>query len=247
MGRCKSDETGRGRHVISRDRPGGRSLKWYGRPASVAVDSLVGSRGDGYSSPNFPDRSSGAYGWEREVQQRLQSLKQRLLSSEVSIHRGGAVKRIGGVKRRRQRGRFSCGRMGEGFTRRSTLVNVRLALKLLASIDVALVLDCLKNITKSATKNVEERLTASPGQRHMLNKSLENLPSLISFPMAKLEKGGDDPLQDVYQAQMLSAKALLTISSLPTTRRALMRPEYLWRLLGVLEPHNDKVRDTHSR
>ncbi|XP_072041032.1 uncharacterized protein [Amphiura filiformis] len=234
--RCKSDETRGG--VIRRDRLGGRSLKWIGRPASVAVDSIVGGHGiDGYSSPNYPDRSSGSYGWEREVEQRLQSLKRRMLSNEVGVHRAGALKRIGsgGVKRRRQRGRFSCGRAGEAFTRRSALVNVRLALKLLASVDVALLLDCLKNITKSATKNLDDKMTA---MGRTLDKSLDNLPSSISFPGAKADSC--DPYKDVYQAQMLSAKALLTISSLPTTRRALMRPEYLWRLLGVMEPHNDK-------
>lgn len=242
VGRSKSEEP-RG-NVLKRNLPHRRSLKWVGRPASVAVDSLVGGRIEGYHSPNYTDRSSGSYGWEKEVEQRLQTLKHRLLSTEVGSQRN-IIKRLGsGGKKRSQRGRFSQRRSRrDAHERKSTLVNVRLALRLLASVDVALLLDCLKNITKSGNKHDDERtkLTLSPARKgDSKTDSARDIPSASSvlYPGAKKECG---IIREVYEAQILSARALLTISSLPTTRRALMRPEYLWRLLGVMEPHNDKV------
>ena len=95
------------------------------------------------------------------------------------------------------------------------------AVRLLTTVDVDMLLDCLHSVSKA-----ESSSDAS---------SDENTPPTGS-------KTEDNNPTQAKQAQRLAARALLTIASLPSTRRALMRPEYLWKLLSVLEPTCDQVK-----
>ncbi len=96
------------------------------------------------------------------------------------------------------------------------------AVRLLTTVDVDMLLDCLHSVSKPDSSSEDS--------------SSDNAPSSTG---SRSEENG--PTQ-VKQAQRLAARALLTIASLPSTRRALMRPEYLWKLLSVLEPSCDQVR-----
>ncbi|XP_038070793.1 uncharacterized protein LOC119739790 isoform X2 [Patiria miniata] len=96
----------------------------------------------------------------------------------------------------------------------------RSVVRLLTTVDIDMLLDCLQSVSKSSDSEEES--------------SSENEKS---SPVRSPAEAG--PTQ-VKQAQRLAARALLTIASLPSTRRALMRPEYLWRLLAVLEPTCDQ-------
>ncbi|XP_033632686.1 uncharacterized protein LOC117294412 isoform X1 [Asterias rubens] len=94
------------------------------------------------------------------------------------------------------------------------------AVRLLTTVDVEMLLDCLHSVSKPDSSSEDS--------------SSDNAPSSTG---SRSEESG--PTQ-VKQAQRLAARALLTIASLPSTRRALMRPEYLWKLLSVLEPSCDQ-------
>ncbi|XP_022086672.1 uncharacterized protein LOC110977130 isoform X2 [Acanthaster planci] len=97
---------------------------------------------------------------------------------------------------------------------------VHSAVRLLTTVDVDMLLDCLQSVARSSD-SAEESSSES-------EKSSPKRPPAEAGP------------SQVKQAQRLAARALLTISSLPSTRRALMRPEYMWRLLSVLEPTCDQ-------
>ncbi|XP_041477613.1 1-phosphatidylinositol 4,5-bisphosphate phosphodiesterase epsilon-1-like isoform X4 [Lytechinus variegatus] len=133
---------------------------------------------------------------------------------------------------------------------------VQAALRLLSSLDINLLLECIQTVgIAPATPSSNTKLhiyTTKP--REKTDCKAKGFPT-TSIPGIRISQSDDDNLDSphktsdktkpnstdpVRQARILSARALLTIASLPSTRRALVRVEHLHRLLNVLEPTGDK-------
>ncbi|XP_030842228.1 1-phosphatidylinositol 4,5-bisphosphate phosphodiesterase epsilon-1 [Strongylocentrotus purpuratus] len=133
---------------------------------------------------------------------------------------------------------------------------VQAALRLLSSLDINLLLECIQTVGIAPTTPVANtKLHIHPTKpREKTDCKAKGFPT-TSIPGIRISQSDDDNLDSphittdkpktnsadpVRQARILSARALLTIASLPSTRRALVRVEHLHRLLNVLEPTGDK-------
>ncbi|XP_071477015.1 uncharacterized protein [Diadema antillarum] len=134
---------------------------------------------------------------------------------------------------------------------------VQAALRLLSSLDINLLLECIQTVgvapAPQSSVTSTSKLHPYPTKPREKPDKAKGFP--CSIPGIRISQSDDDNTDNgvltvdapkssnsdpVRQARILSARALLTIASLPSTRRALVRVEYIQRLLNVLDPTGDK-------